>query len=224
VTATPDAPVAPPAHVRPRLRGWIHGAAVPVAVLVAVLLWRTASPGLARTSVAVFGIGLIGLFGVSSVYHVPRWPVRVKAWLARVDVAMIQLFIAATFTPVAVHTLSGAWRTWSLAVAWAIAGVGAIVAASPLTGPRWLTVAAYASFGSLAAIPLLRIVDVLPPTGVALIVLGGLVYILGGVVYARQGPDPWPAWFGFHEVFHVLVVAGGALHVAAIWRYALPLA
>jgi hemolysin III len=161
---------------------------------------------------------------VSSVYHVPRWPARVKAWLARLDVAMIQLFIAATFTPVAVHTLSGAWRTWSLAVAWSIAGVGAIVAASPLKGPRWLTVAAYASFGSLAAIPLLRIVDVLPPPGVALIVLGGLVYILGGIVYARQDPDPWPAWFGFHEVFHVLVVAGGALHVAAIWRYALPLA
>jgi hemolysin III len=223
VTATSDASTGPPRLVRPRLRGWIHGAAVPAAVLVAVLLWRTASPGFARTSVAVFGLGLIGLYGVSSVYHVPRWPARVKAWLARLDVAMIQLFIAATFTPVAVHTLTGAWRTWSLAVAWAIAGIGAIVAISPAKGPRWLTVAAYASFGSLAAIPLVRIVDVLPTTGVALIVLGGLVYILGGVVYARQGPNPWPRWFGFHEVFHVLVVVGGAMHVVAIWRYALPL-
>jgi hemolysin III len=136
---------------------------------------------------------------------------------------MIQLFIAATFTPVAVHTLSGAWRTWSLTVAWTIAVVGAGVAVSPAKGPRWLTVAAYASFGSLAAIPLLRVVEVLSPAGTALLVAGGLIYIVGGVVYARQGPNPWPGWFGFHEVFHVLVVIAGATHAFAIWRYALPL-
>jgi hemolysin III len=209
---------------RPRLRGWIHTAAVPAAVVVAALLWRAASPGLPRISVAVFGLGLIALYATSGLYHVPPWPAHVRRWLASADVAMIQLFIAASFTPVAVHTLTGTWRTWSLAVAWAIAIIGAGVALSPATGPRWLTVAAYASFGSLAAIPLVRIVDVLPPAGVALIVASGLIYILGGVVYARQGPNPWPRWFGFHEVFHVLVVVAGAAHVVAVWRYALPLA
>lgn len=206
------------------MRGWIHSATVPVAVVVAVLLWRSAAPGVTRNSVAVFGAGLIALYATSGLYHLPAWPLRVRIWLARADTAMIQLFIAATFTPVAVHTLTGAWRTWSLAVAWAIAAVGAVVAVSPIKGPRWLTVAAYASFGALAAIPLVRMVDVLPPTGVALIALGGLTYIAGGIIYARQGPNPWPAWFGFHEVFHVLVVAGGAAHVIAIWRYTLPLA
>jgi hemolysin III len=223
-SAAPVPSTAPAATTRPRLRGWIHAMAAPTAALVAVLLWRAAAPGAARTSVVVFGLGLVGLYAVSATYHVPPWSARVRRWLSRVDVAMIQLFIAATFTPVAVHTLTGAWRTWSLAVAWAVAIVGAVVAASPVTGPRWLSVAAYASFGSLAAIPLVRIVAVLPPVGVALIVLGGLVYIAGGVVYARQGPNPWPRWFGFHEVFHVLVVVGGAMHVLAIWRYALPLA
>jgi channel protein (hemolysin III family) len=148
---------------RPRLRGWIHTAAAPVAVVVAVELFRAAAPGASRWSVAVFGIALIGLFTTSGLYHVPNWPMRVARQLARADVAMIQLFIAATFTPVAVHTLSGAWRTWSLVVAWVVAVIGAGVAASPLKGPRWLTVAAYASFGALGAIPLMAMADRLPP-------------------------------------------------------------
>jgi hemolysin III len=209
---------------KPRLRGVIHSVSAPAAAIVAILLWRAATPGLPRLSVAVFGLGLIGLFTTSGLYHLPRWPARIAKQLARADVAMIQLFIAASFTPVAVHTLSGAWRTWSLIVAWTIAIIGAMVAASPLKGPRWLTVAAYSSFGALAAIPLLNIIDVLPLHGVLLILAGGAVYLVGGVVYALRAPDPWPSWFGFHEVFHVLVVAGGALHVTAIWRYALPLA
>lgn len=221
-------PVAAPAPVarasRPRLRGWIHSAAAPVAVIVAIELVRAAAPGASRWSVAVFGVALVGLFTTSGLYHVPSWPARVARRLARADVAMIQLFIAATFTPVAVHTLSGAWRTWSLVVAWIIAIVGAVVAASPLKGPRWLTVAAYASFGALAAIPLMAMADRLPWPGLALVLIGGAIYLLGGVVYARRAPDPWPRWFGFHEVFHLLVVAGGAAHVIAIWRYALPLA
>ena len=209
---------------RPRLRGWIHGAVIPAAAAAGLLLWHAASPGLPRLSVAVFGVALVALYAISSIYHVPSWPERIRRWLARIDVAMIQLFIAATFTPVAVHTLGGAWRTWSLGVAWTIAIIGAGVAASPLKGPRWLTVAAYASFGALGAIPLLRVAEVISPAGIALLFLGGLVYIAGGVVYARKGPNPWPAWFGFHEVFHVLVVVASAIHAVAIWRYALPLA
>ncbi len=209
---------------RPRLRGVIHTVSIPVAVIVAITLWRAATPGLPRLSVAVFGLALIGLFTASGLYHLPRWPPRIARQLARVDVAMIQLFIAASFTPIAVHTLSGAWRTWSLVVAWTIATVGAVVAASPLKGPRWLGVAAYASFGALAAIPLLNILDALPLAGVLLIGAGGAVYLAGGVVYALRAPNPSPSWFGFHEVFHSLVLIGATLHATAIWRYALPLA
>jgi hemolysin III len=209
---------------KPRLRGVIHSISAPVAAIVAILLWRAATPGLPRLSVAVFGLGLIGLFTTSGLYHLPRWSARVARLLARFDVAMIQLFIAASFTPIAVHTLSGAWRTWSLVIAWTIAIVGAVVAASPLKGPRWLAVAAYASFGALAAIPMLNMIEVLPLHGVLLIVASGVVYIAGGVVYALRAPDPRPSSFGFHEVFHSLVVVGATLHTIAIWRYALPLA
>lgn len=213
-----------PARPRPRLRGLVHLSAAPVAVVVAVLLWRAAAPGMSRVSVAVFGVALVGLYTTSGLYHLPQWPARVRHWLSRADVAMIQLFIAASFTPVAVHALGGAWRVWSLAVAWGIGLIGAVIAASPLKGPRWLSVVGYTAFGSLTVVPLFRIVRVVPPAGLALLGVSAALYMLGGIVYARRRPDPWPHWFGFHEVFHVLVVAAGATHVVAVWRYHIPLA
>ena len=222
VTAPSKRGVAP-AH-RPRLRGWVHALAAPAALVAAVLLWRAASPGAPRVSVAVFGAGLVALYATSGLYHLPRWPARVRWWLSRADVAMIQLFIAASFTPIAALALDGAWRLWSLAIVWSIGVLGAVLAASPLRAPRWLTVLGYAAFGILAALPLLRIIGVFPLQGLALIALGGLLYLVGGVIYARRHPDPWPRTFGFHELFHVLVVVAGATHVAAVWLYVLPLA
>lgn len=214
----------PSGELRPRLRGWVHGAAAPVAVVVAVLLSAAAAPGVSRFSAVVFGVALVALYSTSALYHLWKGSVRGRRWLGRLDGAMIQLFIAATFTPVAVHALGGAWRTTSLVVAWTIALIGAGVAMSPTTPPARLSVAAYVGFGSLAAIPLVRIGTALEPAGTALIALGGAIYILGGLVYARRRPEPWPAWFGFHEVFHVMVVLASAAHVLAIWRYVLPLA
>ncbi len=208
---------------RPLLRGWLHAAATPLAIVVAILLWRAAAPGLPRLSVLVFGVALVGLFATSGAYHVPNWPARVRHWLSRADVAMIQLFIAASFTPFAVHALSGAWRLWSLVIAWSIAVIGAIVAASPIKAARWLGVLGYTAFASLAVVPLLRIARVVPPTGIALIAASSLLYFVGGIIYARRHPDPWPRTFGFHEVFHLLVVAAGATHVVAVWEFALPL-
>ena len=213
---------APRVEGPPRMRGWVHAAVAPVAAVVAVALWGAAAPGLSRVSAAIFGIALVGLYAISALYHMGRWSVRGRRWLGGMDGAMIQVFIAATFTPVAVHALDGVWRTSSLVIAWTIALLGAGVAMSPVTPPAWLSVAAYVAFGSLAAIPLLRIGGALDPSGTALLAAGGAIYILGGLVYARRRPDPWPAWFGFHEVFHVLVVIASAAHVMAIWSYVLP--
>lgn len=209
---------------RPRLRGWLHGAATPAAIVAAVLLVRRADPGLPRISVIVFGVALVGLYAVSATYHVPRWPRRVRTLLGRADVAMIQLFIAASFVPVAVHVLEGRARTWSLVGAGVIAVAGAALAASPVSGPRWLGVVGYVSFGALLLLALLRALGRLPAPGVGLIVAGALTYALGGLVYARRRPDPWPQWLGFHEVFHAIVVLGSAVHVIAVWHYVLPLA
>lgn len=210
--------------VRPRLRGWSHAVATPLAAAAGVMLWRSAGGGVAqRVSVMVFAVCLVGLFGVSSLYHVPNWDARVRDLLRRFDVAMIVIFMAASFTPIGVHALSGTWRTWSIVLAWVIAIVGAAVAASPLRGPRWLTAAAYVALGSLGVIPLTRMMSALPWQGTGLLVLGGLFYIVGAVVYARRSPDPWPLWFGYHEIFHLLVLAGGTAHYVAVWRYVLPL-
>ncbi|HEX2027775.1 MAG TPA: hemolysin III family protein, partial [Nitriliruptorales bacterium] len=138
---------------RPRLRGWVHAVATPLAVLGAWVLWRSAAPdGVRRASVLVFGVALVGLFATSALYHLPRWEAGARRILSRCDGAMIQLFIAATFTPIAVHALSGAWRTWSLATAWTVAAVGAMVAASPVRGPRWAVAAGYVAFGWLAVV------------------------------------------------------------------------
>jgi hemolysin III len=166
----------------------------------------------------------VGLYAISATYHVPRWPRRVRTLLGRADVAMIQLFIAASFVPVAVHVLQGSWRTWSLVAAGMIAVGGAAIAASPLQGPRWLGVTGYIAFGGLLLVPLLRSLDRLPPVGTALIVASGITYAVGGIVYARRRPNPWPQWLGFHEVFHAIVVLGSAVHVVAVWRYVLPMA
>jgi hemolysin III len=209
---------------RPRLRGWIHAAMVPLAVVGGFVLWRAASPEFgSRVGVLVFAASLVGLYATSSVYHLRRWPLRVSRVLRRCDVVMIQVFIAGTFTPVAIHALHGAWRTWSLVVAWAIVGVGTVLVLSPLRAPRWLTGVAYLAFGWLGAIPAAKLIGALPWGALGLIALGGLLYSLGALVFVRRWPDPWPRWFGFHEVFHLFVVAGATAHYIAIWRYVVAL-
>jgi hemolysin III len=209
---------------RPLLRGWLHAATTPLAILGAVVLARTAAgEWTSRATALVFGITLVGLYAVSSTYHLPRWSARARYILSRFDVAMIQLFIAGTFTPVAFHTLSGPWRVWSLVFAWAVAVTGAAIAVSPLRAPRWVATAGFVAVGWLCALPFFRIVQALPWEASGLIAFGGLLYTVGAVVYARRRPDPFPAWFGYHEVFHLLVVAASTAHFVAIWRYVLTL-
>ena len=207
---------------RPRMRGWSHAAATPLAVLGAYLLWQRAG-GAADWSEAVFGIALIGLFGISGLYHVPSWDARTRYLLSRFDVAMIVLFIAGSFTPIAVHVLHGAWRVWSLTIGWSVAGIGAAIAASPIRGPRWLAVLGYIGLGWLGMPAVVKAMAALPLAASVLILFGALCYLVGAIVYARRAPNPWPAWFGFHEVFHLLVIVGSAAHFVAIWRYVVPL-
>jgi hemolysin III len=214
-------PPVPTIDVRPRLRGWFHAAMTPLAVAGAWTLLRTVRAE-GRLPVAVFGVCLVALYATSSTYHLGRWSERARTVLRRCDAAMIQLFIAATFTPIAFHALDGGWRTWSLAIAWCIAIVGAVIAASPLTAPRWVGTAGYLAVGWLGVVPMTRIIGALPWEASSLILLGGVLYTVGGVVYACRWPDPFPRWFGFHEIFHLFVVAASTAHYVAIWQYVLP--
>jgi len=209
---------------RPRLRGWLHAVAVPVAWTGAVTLWRSAThlDTSGRMAAMIFGASLVGLYSVSSLYHVPSWNARARRILSRCDGAMIQIMIAGTFTPIAFYTLNGAWRAGSLVAAWLVALVGAVIALSPLEAPRWLGTLGAVSAGWLLVVPLVKIMSVLPWQGNGLIVLGGLLYTVGAIVYATRRPNPIPGWFGFHEVFHVFVVGASTAHYLAIWRYVLP--
>lgn len=208
---------------RPFLRGWFHAAMAPMALLGTWILWNAAGPSpLKRASVLVFGVCMMGLYTTSSLYHLAPWSERGRYIMSRLDVAMIQLFIAGSFTPVALHALSGAWRLWSLIAAWAIALVGAAIAISPVRAPRWVSTAGFIAIGWLSIVPLTKVISALPWEGLGLIALGGILYTLGAIVYARQRPDPAPAWFGYHEIFHLFVVAASICHYLAIWRYVLP--
>jgi hemolysin III len=202
----------------------LHACAVPVALIGAVVLWRSATNLGAggRTVTLVFGASLVGLYSVSSLYHVPSWSARARRILSRCDGAMIQIMIAGTFTPIAFHTLTGTWRVTSLLTAWLVAAVGAAIALSPLEAPRWLGTLGAVAAGWLLVVPLAKIMTALPWQGNGLILLGGALYTVGAVVYGTRRPNPLPGWFGFHEVFHVLVVAASTAHYLAIWRYVLP--
>ena len=194
----------------------------PLTIAGTWLLWTGANTPAQRASVAVFGVCMTGLYTTSSLYHIAPWTERARYFMSRLDVAMIQLFIAGTFTPVALHALSGAWRVWSLVVAWLIALVGAAIAISPIKAPRWVSTGGFIAIGWLSIVPMTRVINALPWEGLGLIALGGLLYTVGAIVYARKRPDPAPEWFGFHEIFHLFVVAASICHYLAIWRYVLP--
>lgn len=227
VTAGRGRPAAGPRSGGPRLRGWLHAVVVPFTVAAVWLLWRSVDhlPLLERVPAAVYGFAAVLLFSVSAAYHVPtRWSPGTRARLVRLDGAATVLLIVGTFVPVAAYSLEGAWRSWSLLGALVVALVGGTVAVSSVSVPPHASAAAYAFAGWLTAIPMFRIAVVLPWRGVMLIVLGGVTYSIGALVFALGRPNPVPGWFGYHEVFHLLVTVAAALHFAAIWFHVLPLA
>jgi hemolysin III len=206
--------------VIPIMRGWLHGCATPLALVGVWVLWQSVSGISARVSVTIFGTSMVALYATSAIYHVPRrWSARARVILSRCDGAMIQLFIAGTFTPIAFHALAGHWRIWSLVVGWGVALVGATIAASPIEAPRSLGTLGYVAVGWLTIVPFAKIISTLPWEGSGLIALGGLLYTVGAIVYGFRRPDPFPIWFGYHEVFHLFVIAGSIAHYLAIWRY-----
>lgn len=211
-----------PTMRRPMLRGWSHAAAAPVAMLGTIVLWRSAATTSARVTATIFGACLAGLYVASSIYHVPSWSARMREILGRIDATMIVLTIVGTFTPVAYHALDGGWRTASLTVAWVVAVIAIGIIVSPIKVPRWVHAVSALAIGWLAVVPFTQIAGTLPAAGSGLILLGGVLYTLGALAYITRWPDPAPRWFGYHEIFHLFVIAASVVHWLAIWRYVLP--
>jgi hemolysin III len=211
-----------PPEVIPRLRGLLHLHALWFALAAAVALVALAPDERARAAAAVYGAGLCGLFGASALFHRWRGPARFKPWLRRIDHAAIFVFIAASYTPVSLLVLSPPLSTVVLAGAWGVAACGVLLSVAWIDAPRVLTAIAYVVAGSLIAGALPQLVDAVGVVPVVLFAAGGAVYWLGAFVYAARRPDPWPQVFGFHEVFHSLVIAAAVVHFVAMAGWVIP--
>ena len=213
------------AFVRPRMRGVLHELAFPVSLIAGVWAILHAPGGTARASTAIYAATLSACLGVSAIYHRGHWSVSVRAWLRRLDHATIFLLIAGTFTPIAVIALSGWESVATLAVVWGGALLGSIVTTVWSDAPVVVEVGPYIAVGAFGVVLLPRLLATnLGPVGVAMLALGGAVYITGAIIYARQRPNPWPHTFGFHEIFHAMVVAAAGLQWIAITHWVLPAA
>ncbi len=205
-----------PVPAKPRLRGWLHAAATPLAIIGGVLLMVFAHDASGRIGAAVWTAGAIILFGNSAAYHLGHWSPLVTDVLRRIDHANIFIFIAATYTPLALATLQPPDSTTLLIVVWAVAVVGLLIQVLWPTSPRWLNVGCYLGMGWVAVGWLPALWAGGGPVVIGLIGLGGLFYSIGAVIYGRKAPNPSPTWFGFHEIFHALTIVAAMCHFAAI--------
>jgi hemolysin III len=206
---------------RPLLRGWSHLGATVAATAGAVWLLLIADSPSAYVGAAIFSASLILLYGTSASYHRIRWRPTLQRLLRRLDHGMIFVLIAGTYTPLCLK-ISLAWGIPILSVVWGIAGAGVILRLIWLGGPRWLRVALYVILGWVALVGISELVQEFAPGPLAMLAIGGLLYTLGGAVYAVRRPDPWPRVFGYHEVFHLFVIAGSAVHYSVIAAFVLP--
>ena len=208
--------------LKPRLRGVFHFYAFLVAVALGVLLVVFAPAGSATVAAAVYATAVCGLFGVSALYHRGHWSETGRQWMRRLDHSMIFIFIAASFTPVAMLSLDGTLATVILAVVWGGAAAGVILKLVWISAPKWLSALLYVTLGWVAVATTPALWHELGWLSVLAFAFGGLLYTAGAIVYAFERPNPWPRTFGFHEVFHVLVIAAAATHYAVIAFAVLP--
>ncbi|WP_030911948.1 PAQR family membrane homeostasis protein TrhA [Streptosporangium amethystogenes] len=202
--------------VKPRLRGWLHAGALPVALVAGFVLVALGPTPQARIAAAVYAITSGLLFGISATYHRGVLSPRTEAVLHRLDHANIYLIIAGTYTPFALLALDAPADAVVLGVIWTGAIAGVLFRVLWVNAPRWLSTALYIGLGWTAVFVLPQLVRGAGVVAVALVFLGGVLYTAGGVVYAMKRPDPSPRWFGFHEVFHAFTVAAYLVQYVAV--------
>ncbi|MDK3257382.1 PAQR family membrane homeostasis protein TrhA [Blastococcus capsensis] len=204
---------------RPRARGWIHlfsffGAIVAGAVLVPLAAAQGARAG---WPVAVYCLTILGLFGISALYHRRRWSPRGWKIMKRLDHSMIFLFIAGTYTPFALLAVDQPTGSWVLAGVWTGALAGVTLKMAWPTAPRWVGVPLYIGLGWVAVFILTDILQIAGVASLVLLAVGGALYTVGGIAYAVKKPNPWPSTFGYHEVFHAMTVVAAICHYIAVY-------
>ncbi|WP_406285811.1 hemolysin III family protein [Embleya sp. NBC_00896] len=211
---------APLTPIKPKLRGWIHAGTFPLAVAAGIVLVALAGDTKSRIACGVFALTAAMLFGTSGIYHRGNWGPRGEAVLRRLDHANIFLIIAGTYTPLTILLL-GKSDQILLWVVWigALAGIGFRV--FWIGAPRWLYTPIYVALGWAAVFYLPEFMREGGVAVVVLVIVGGVLYSLGAVVYGIKRPNPSPQWFGFHEVFHAFTLLAFASHFVAVALVAL---
>ena len=213
------------AKVKPRLRGVSHEYAFFVSLVLGAILVALAKGPDARASVAIYAASLSALFGVSALYHRVDWKrPSSRRWMRRLDHTMIFFLIAGTLTPFAVLVMEPPLSTALLIAVWGGALAGTIVELVWTDSPKWISASVYVAVGLIGAVGFPAIIAETGLVAGILIATGGALYVTGAVIYALGRPDPSPTVFGYHEIFHALVIAAAAAHFAAIAFYALPAA
>lgn len=204
-----------PGEQRPSWRGWLHAGTFPVAIVLGIILLSLAQGGMAKAASAVFMATSLLLFGNSAVYHRFDWTPKVKRLLKRIDHANIFLLIAGTYTPIALLALPPNKGLLLLGLVWGGALVGIGFRVFWLGAPRWLYVPIYLALG-WAAVMYLGDLLAVNAAMMVLVIVGGLLYSVGAVIYALKRPNPFPGRFGFHEIFHACTVLAFLSHWTAI--------
>ena len=209
--------------VKPRLRGVSHQWAFFAALVAGTVLVLAAPDGRATLAAGIYAGSLVALLGTSALYHRVNWRrPRARAWMRRLDHSMIFLLIAGTVTPFALLVMEGPLANALLIAVWAGAAAGIVVEMIWVEAPKWISVAVYLAVGWIGALGYPAILIEAGIGAAALIAVGGVLYTAGAIVYARQSPDPRPAVFGYHEIFHLFVIAAAIVHFAAVAIYAVP--
>jgi hemolysin III len=208
---------------KPRLRGVSHQWAFYVSLALGAALVAAAPAGQPRLAAAVYALSVAALFGTSALYHRITWASQAaRRWMRRLDHSMIFFLIAGTYTPFALLVLDGDLATVILVVVWAGALAGILMKLVWIDAPKTLVAITYLALGWVAVAAFPTMIDELGITGTVLVAVGGLLYTAGALVYAFQRPNPAPTVFGYHEVFHALVILAAALQYAVIAFYVIP--
>ncbi len=212
------------AAVKPRLRGWLHLVLTPLALAGGIVLVCLSPTATTRVGSAVFAASALLLFGISALYHTGTWSPRVWVVLRRFDHANIFILIAGSYTPLTLILLEGTQRVVLLTTVWSCALLGMAFRVFWTDAPKWLYVPLYIGLGWAAVFFIPGFIDganALLSTGTAIAVLvliaaGGALYTIGAVVYGFKRPNPWPQWFGFHEIFHSFTILAFVTHYVSV--------
>jgi hemolysin III len=222
MTGSPALRTPPAPRVKPRWRGFLHQYAFFASIAPVVLLVLAAPTAKASVAAAIYGASLAALLGTSALYHRVTWSPRARLWMGKLDLAMIFFLIAGSYTPIALLALRPPLSTVALWTVWGAAVAGIALKVVWMSPPKWASSLVYVTMGSIGAFFLPEIARAVGLVAVTLFIAGGAIYILGALVYALQRPDPLPTVFGYHEIFHALVVVAAAVHYVAVAVYVLP--